>query len=289
MFKKQNIVVKLVIINVAVFLLINLIRVFLYLFKAELFFDKIIEFLAVPSSIKMLMFRIWTPITYMFLHEDFFHILGNMLWLFFLGNMLIRYIKDIDFLSIYILGGLSGALVYVLAFNIFPVFSDIKIFSVALGASASVTAIVITMATYKPMEEVYFWGILKIKLFIIALIMIIYDVFLLKSDNAGGHFAHIGGAIYGFAYGYYLKKGKKIAKWFTEFLSKVISFDFKPKPKLKVIKNNLQTKDDFKYNYTKQEIKNEIDRILTKISFHGYQSLTKKEKDFLTTHGKNYS
>jgi membrane associated rhomboid family serine protease len=281
MRRKFNIVTKLLIVNIAVFLILNIIHVILYLFNSEEIYQKIITYIAVPSELKTLVFRFWTPLTYMFVHESFWHILGNMLWLYFLGIMLIEHIKEKDFLSLYLLGGLSGALAYIIAFNIFPSFSDIKIFSVALGASASVTAIVIAMATLKPQQEVYLYGILKIKLIYIAAFMLIYDIFLLQSSNAGGHFAHLGGAIYGFWFAKQYKKGKNIQKKFSDFISKIFKIDFRHKTKMKVVVNNLRTKDDFQYNKTINDINAEIDRILEKISQYGYNSLSKKEKDFL--------
>lgn len=285
--KNINIVLKLIIVNVAIFLLFNLVQVGFFLFNSEASFPAFVKFFSVPSSIKQLVFHIWTPVTYMFLHIKIWHILGNMLWLFFIGRILIEYIKEKDFLSLYLLGGLSGAAMYILAYNIFPVFSDIKIFSTALGASASVTAIVIAIATYKPNYEIYFFGIIKIRLVFIAIVMILWDISLLSSENAGGNFAHLGGAIFGFFYGYYLRKDIIIAEGFSNLVAKLFSIDFKPKSKMRIIKNELHTKDDLKYNAKKVDIKNEVDRILDKISQNGYQSLTKKEKNFLKQYGEN--
>ncbi|MEA3451826.1 MAG: rhomboid family intramembrane serine protease [Bacteroidota bacterium] len=288
MFKKQNIVIKLLIVNLAVFLVINLFYVILFLFKGTDVFDVFLGFLTVPSDVKKLLFRFWTPFTYMFVQSSFWHIFGNMLWLYFLGLILLRFINEDDFFALYILGGLSGAAMFILAFNLFPVFSDAKIFSKALGASASVTAIVIALATMKPKEEIHLFGLVKIKMVYIAIFILIYDFFLLTSDNAGGHFAHFGGAIYGYFFGKYYSQGKNIQEKFAQFLGRVFSFDFRPKTKFTVIKNNLHSRDDLKYNKTKTEIKNEIDRILDKISRSGYKSLSKKEKNFLIEYGDKY-
>ncbi len=296
MFKKINIVIKLVAINVAIFLLLNIIDVFIHLSGGSpKAIDVVLSFVSVPATTKELFFRFWTPFTYMFVQKDFWHILGNMLWLYFLGIILIRFIKEKDFLALYIIGGLAGALIYIVSFNVFPVFSDLKIYSILLGASASVTAIVVALGTLKPNEEVYFFGLFRIKLFIIAAGMVIYDIFLLKGDNAGGHFAHLGGAIYGFIYGFQLRKGRNISSSFADFLENIFFkgsnksfFSDRKKNNMKVIKNNLKTKDDYEYNKKVNEINKEIDRILDKISKKGYKNLTKKEKNFLKKHGKNY-
>ncbi len=287
-FKNQNIVIKLVIVNLLVYILINFIYVILFLFKASANFDTFLGFLGVPSNIKMLLFRFWTPFTYMFVHFSFWHIFGNMLWLYFIGIILIRFINEDDFFALYVLGGLSGAAMYILAYNLFPVFSDAKLFSRAIGASAAITAIIVAVATIKPKEEVYFFGIVKIKLVYIAIFMIIYDVLLLRSDNSGGYFSHLGGALYGYFFGLYYKKGKNIQTNFARLLGRIFSFDFRPRTKFTVIKNNLHTNNDFKYNETKHQISEEIDRILSKISRSGYKSLSKKEKDFLKKYGDKY-
>ncbi len=291
MFKKYNIVIKLVAINVAVFLVLNIIKVAFYLFNVdEGTFSQIMNFISVPSNTKELLTRIWTPITYMFVQEKFWHLLGNMLWLYFLGIILNQYLLQKDFLALYIVGGLAGAVMYILAFNIFPVFATDKIFSILLGASASVTAIVVALATLKPKEEVYFFGIIRVKLVYIAILMIVYDFFLLKSDNSGGHFAHLGGALYGFIFASQFKKGKNITAGFADFIARLLKMEPRPKrkTKAKVVKNNLKTNNDYKYNKTVHDINSEIDRILEKISQKGYKSLSKKEKDFLKKNGHNY-
>lgn len=191
-----------------------------------------------------------------------------------------------DFLWIYILGGLSGAAFYIIAFNIFPAFSVFKDNAILLGASGAVTAIVIATATLRPNEVIYFFGIVRIRLFIIAIFMLVYDVLLLKGDNAGGQFAHLGGALYGFIYGWQLKKGRNIQSFVT-LGSPASEQVFKRNRKLKIAKNNLRSKDDHEFTRSTNDIRIEIDRLLDKISQHGYNSLSKKEKDFLKKYSKN--
>ncbi len=283
MLKKQNILIKLLIINVSVFLLFKVINLFFIFTGNEDKYNAFTYLFCVPSHLKTLILRFWTPITYMFFHTGFFHILFNMLVLFFIGRLLIMFVKEKDFLTIYILGGLFGALFYVLAFNIFPFFDEVRSVSVALGASASVMAVVFAIGIYKPDFDVYLFGIIKLKLFWLLIILIISDIFLIPYENSGGHIAHLGGAFYGTLFGINLRKNKTISKKFASFMDRFIKWDFKfeKKPKVKVIKNELHTKDNYKYNSTKNEIKSEIDRILDKISKFGYQSLSKKEKEFL--------
>ncbi len=278
---KTNIVIKLVLVNTVVFIVLNIIKYTLYLFYIDDAFEKVMSFVGVPSNLKTLLLRFWTPFTYMFVHESFWHILGNMLWLYFLGIMLIEHLKEKDFFALYLLGGLSGAAIYIIAFNIIPEFTTEKIFSIAIGASASVTAIVIAMVTLRPKDEVYLYGFIKVKLLYIGIFMVIYDALLLKSNNAGGHFAHLGGAAYGFIFARQYKQGRNIQEGFANFVSRILKMDLRSRRKLKIVKNNLHTRDDFKYNETINDINAEIDRILDKISQYGYESLSKKEKEFL--------
>lgn len=281
MLKRQNIVIKLIIINTVVFVLLNIIRVGFFLFDVESAFFSFLNFFSVPSNLKTLILKFWTPLTYMFVHIDFFHILANMLWLFFMGVLLIEYIDEKDFLTLYILGGIAGIVMYLMAYNIFPVFADIKNNSWIFGASASVSAIVIALATYKPNKVIYLFGIIRIKMVFIAVVFVFLDILLLTGDNSGGHFAHLGGAVYGFIYAYNLRNKKNIASNFSNFISRIFFMNSVHNSKIKVVKNNLYSKNDYEYNATKLDIKNEIDRILDKISKNGYQSLTNKEKDFL--------
>ena len=285
MLKRQNIIIKLLLVNTGVFVAVILLQLFFYLFNSLDLYAIIITYLELPANIKTLVFHIWTLFTYMFLHQSFWHLLGNMLWLYFMGIIVLQYLKDIQILTLYVLGGLSGAVLYVIGFNIFPVFIQIRNYAFLLGASASVTAIVVGIAAYRPREVVYLFGVLKLELWIIAIFMVIWDLALLPLANPGGHLAHIGGAVYGLIFGLQLAKGNEIQTWAERLLAKIFRMKSISKRRMKVIKNNLRSRDDFEYNLSQTEIKNEIDRILDKISKYGYDSLSKKEKMFLKKYG----
>src|ERR1051325_6395661 len=142
---------KLLVVNIAVFVLINAAKVImqLFMFSMSNYFD-ITDWLAVPASLPTLITRPWTVITYMFLHEEVFHILFNMLWLYWMGQIFQEYLGNKKLFSTYILGGISGALLYIIAFNVFPFFSNAVQSAYALGASASVLAITVAAATLLP-------------------------------------------------------------------------------------------------------------------------------------------
>ena len=276
-FKSGNTLIKLLYINIAVFLAVKIIGVIFFLLSAEQTFS-IANWLAVPADFSNLILKPWTIFTYMFLHVDFFHILFNMLWLYWFGVLFLSYFDEKKLLSLYLTGGLAGAALYILAFNIFPAFSEVLPVSFALGASASVIAIVIAVSVYAPDHTIHLLFLGPVKLKYIALVTIAIDILSIASSNAGGHIAHLGGALYGYLFVQQYKKGKNINKGFDRFMDKLFSL-FKPKPKFKVTYKRPMT--DIEYNKEKIKKQKDVDQILDKIAKSGYDSLTKKEKEIL--------
>ncbi|MGC9375402.1 MAG: rhomboid family intramembrane serine protease [Bacteroidales bacterium] len=276
-FKSGNNLIKLLYINIAVFLAVKIVGVIFFLLSAEQTFS-IAKWFAVPADFSNLIFKPWTIFTYMFLHLDFFHILFNMLWFYWFGMIFLSYFDEKKLLSLYLVGGIAGAALYILAFNIFPVFSNVLPDSLALGASASVIAIVIAISFYAPDHTIHllFFGPVQLKY--IAIVTIAIDIISIASSNAGGHIAHLGGALYGYLFVQQYKKGKNINKGFDRFMDKLFTF-FKPKPKIKVTYKRPMT--DIEYNKEKVKKQKDVDRILDKIAKSGYDSLTKKEKEIL--------
>ncbi|MEA3445870.1 MAG: rhomboid family intramembrane serine protease [Bacteroidota bacterium] len=193
-FHEGNNLIKLIYVNITVFLLVQIVRVFLFLMNVGDEGFSLVHWLAVPASFGDLILKPWTVFTYMFLHEEFLHILFNMLWLFWFGRIFLVFLNQKQLLTVYLLGGLTGAAFFVLAFNIFPVFNETINLSVALGASASVMAVVFGTVTVSPNYtiQIPFLGPVKIKW--IALIFIVMDIMQIPIGNAGGHIAHLGGA-----------------------------------------------------------------------------------------------
>ncbi len=272
---------RLILINLAVFLTLKIISVFLFLFQQPEMANHLISFLALPADLTTLSTRPWTIISYMFLHYSFFHILFNMLWLYWFGRIFLIYLDQKKLLSIYILGGLTGGALYIIAYNIFPAFDSVLQQSIALGASAAVLAIVMTISFYAPDYKINLMFIGPVKLKHIAMATILIDLLSIQSSNAGGHIAHLGGAIFGIIYAGQIRKGKDITRKFNLFLDRIASW-FKPKPKLHVkYKRPEKPETDLEYNTRKAAQQKEIDRILDKISKSGYSALTKEEKELL--------
>lgn len=278
------------IINIAVFILINIVNLFFWLFQISNNpqglpgVSYLAYYLSVPSNIEALLTRPWTIFTYMFLHEDFLHILFNMIVLYFGGRIFMEYLPERKLLSTYILGGLTGAFFYIAAFNFFPVFSESLDYSVALGASASVLAILIAVATYVPEYSVVLFLFGRVKLKYLALVIIAIDVLSIMGGNSGGHIAHLGGAFWGFIYIYLMKRGKDLTlNLKTMNFRKFFKFFTKPK-KQSTYRSNFdkgRPMTDEEYNARKNVDQAQIDRILEKISRSGYSSLTKEEKAML--------
>ena len=278
-FKEGSSLTKLVYINVGMFLAIKVITIVFFLLNMPQGEFEVIKWLAVPASLPQLATKFWTPFSYMFLHEGFLHILFNMLWLYWFGKIFLEYFDQKKLTSIYLLGGLSGAALYIFSFNVFPVFEKARDVSIALGASAAVMAIVVATATYVPKYVVRLVLIGPVQIKYIAIGALFFTSVLDFATNTGGKIAHLGGALFGFIYVLQYKKGKDIGKWFDKVMDSIVSI-VRPRPKLKV-KYKKPPKNDFEYKKYKAGQQKQVDEILEKISKGGYNSLTKKEKEIL--------
>ncbi|RLD35746.1 MAG: rhomboid family intramembrane serine protease [Bacteroidetes bacterium] len=284
-FKEGSSLAKLVYINVGMFLAIKVITIVFFLLNMPQGEFEVIKWLAVPASLPQLATKFWTPFSYMFLHEGFLHILFNMLWLFWFGKIFLEYFDQKKLTTIYLLGGLSGAVLYIFSFNVFPAFEKVREVSIALGASAAVMAIVIATATYVPKYVVRLVLIGPVQIKYIAIGVLFFTSVLDFATNTGGKIAHLGGALFGFLYVIQYKKGKDIGKWFDKLMDSLVSI-IRPRPKLKV-KYKKPPNNDFEYKQFKASQQKQVDEILEKISKGGYSSLTKKEKEILFKMSEN--
>ena len=266
---------RLLILNVAVFLVIRIVNAVSGLFlNPILSFEDVSTFFAIPANLSKLITKPWTVITYMFFHWDVMHIFFNMLWLYWMGKIFQEYLGNKKLLNTYLAGGFIGALFFIAAYNFFPLFSNSLHGAFALGASASVLAITVATATLLPEYpiQLLFFGVVRLKW--IAVITILLDVINISGENAGGHIAHLGGAFYGFIYIRSLQKGTDLTAWLTRLFDRL-----SPSKKMKVA--HRQSKRDEDFNITKKAKQEQMDDILDKISKSGYGSLTQEEKNFL--------
>ena len=284
-YKQGTALIKLIFINVAVFVLVHLIGLFIFFFTgssgASLVVSWVVSWLALPSELSQLIFQPWTFISYMFLHQDLMHLLFNMLVLYFGGQIFMQFLDEKKLVATYLLGGFAGGLVYIITFNIFPVFHQLAPVSILLGASASVIAVLIAAATYVPNFTVRLLFLGNVRLKYIAIFYLVLDLISIPQNNAGGHISHLGGAIFGFLFITQLKKGKDITLGFSKWLN-YFKLLFSSKKNMRVVyKKPGKTKTDEEYNKQKILHQKKVDAILDKIAKSGYDSLSKDEKAFL--------
>jgi len=255
-------------INVIAFLAVNVPAIIEQLiFRTQNIAAFSANYFTLPSYLPELATRFWTPVTYMFMHADVFHILFNMLWLYWFGQIFEEFLGKSRTIGLYLLGGLAGGLLFVVAFNLLPLFSYVKQASHVVGASASVMAIVIGAATIAPNYTINLLLLGPIKIKWIALFYVAVDFLSTTGPNAGGQIAHLGGALIGFIYVKQLQRGHD---WVAG-----IAGIFKSKPRLKVVSTNHE-----RHTATRPR-QEEVDEILDKISKTGYDSLNKQEKEVL--------
>jgi len=279
-FKEGSALTRLIYINLGAFLVFRILNVFFFLSGTPFPF---MDWLALPADFSALASRPWTLITYMFLHFDFLHILFNLLWLYWMGQIFLSYFDQGKLITIYLLGGIFGGLFYVAGYNSFPVFSQIVADSRLLGASASVIAIVTALAVHAPNHTLHLMFIGPVKMKYIALFSVLIYVIGISSSNAGGNLAHLGGAFWGVIYVLQLQRGIDPGKGINGLFSG-LKKTFSPKPKVKV--SYRKPVDDIEYNRQKNQDQKRMNEILEKISKSGYDSLSKEEKELLFRMGK---
>ena len=273
-FRKKSILSNLIVINIVVFLTLKIVGVFCALFQSTPeFFYSLFE---LPSYFDKLIFRVWTIVTYMFVHFDFWHILFNMLWLFWFGKIFLLFFSPKQMSGVYVLGGLIGGALFILSYNYFPFFKSFSDSSYLIGASASVMAIVFATAFYRKDFEIRLLFIGNVKIIYIALISLVIDLFSITSLNAGGHIAHIGGAVVGILFAESIKNGTDITSWTNKIIDFFVNLFRKNPHKMHVKYKRFDS--DYQYNEKKNASNEEIDHILDKIKKSGYGSLSVDEK-----------
>ena len=288
-YKTANIAIKLIVINVAVFLFFTLTNWILQSPGVGLE-----SWFVLPSNLPKLITQPWGLITYAFLHGGFWHILWNMVFLYVFSQYVLNLFTEKRLLTLYFLGGISGGVLFVAAYNLFPVFSNDL--GYLMGASAAVNAIIVFIATYSPNSPIRIF-IFNLKLWHVGAFVVLRDLLTLDiSDKAGGLIAHLGGAAFGYIYAQQLAKGNDIGLWWERIMDKVISFfsgtttkrkgDKRSRSKMRTVHKKKTTTTSSKRRLDKTEQQQKIDAILDKISKSGYDSLSKAEKDFLFKAGK---
>ena len=270
--KKDNGLVKIILINVIFFVSMSILQVVFTLSGLTSLFVILLNKLMLPAELKTFIFQPWSLISYFFLHMNFMHILWNMLFLYWFGKIIHDNIGNNAIISLYVLGGIIGGLFYMALYNIIPYYSEMVSESLMLGASAGVFSVVVGSATLLPNYTFYilFLGPVRIKYIVFFYVLLSFlDV---TGNNAGGEIAHLGGAFIGFLYIKQLQNGINMGEGIINFLYYFSSEKRKTKRKV----------DGVNFESNRDSIsQDEIDKILDKISDSGYSSLSKKEKEKL--------
>lgn len=276
-FHKGTIAIQFIYINVGVFIVTSLLGLLWVLFNRSGAY--IFQYLELPAWPAQFIRQPWSLLTYMFMHADVWHLLFNMLWLYWFGQMFLSLYSAKHFRGLYVWGGICGGLLYMLAYNVFPYFASSLPFAYLLGASASVLAIVVATAARVPEYQVHFMFIGAVRMKYVALFMVVSDLLFMTSGNAGGHIAHLGGALAGWWFASGLSRGHDVTAWINrsiDFVTGLFQRKQPRKPKMKVHYGDKAK--DYDYNARKKQQSEEVDRILDKLKKSGYESLTTEEK-----------
>jgi membrane associated rhomboid family serine protease len=301
-FRHGNMVTRLVIANVSVFIFIWVLYLLMLLTIGhsgghKVIFDQFVEWFCMPADWKLLLMRPWSIFTNMFLHQEFFHILFNMLFLYWFGRIVGDLIGDSKILPLYLLGGLAGAFLFFIFTNFFPGGSF------ALGASAAVMALVVAAGVLAPDYLIRLLFIGDVRLKYVVLVLLVLDLVSIgKNSNTGGHIAHLGGAAMGWFFIAQMRAGNDLSIPVNNGLHAIIGFFRRvsggpvrrPQPRVvyrNTVKASAETKsgrgskapDDINVSHQEQ-----LDAILDKIKQSGYDSLNAEEKEFLFKASKRH-
>ncbi|MBJ7879299.1 rhomboid family intramembrane serine protease [Gelidibacter salicanalis] len=273
--RNLNVLEKIIALNVVVFLM-GLLLSLIVKSGGSLYW------LELPKDLGEFIFKPWSIITYGFTHYGLFHLLFNMMVLFFVSQMMLNLFSAKLTLKVYFLGIIVGGLFFMFAYNVLPA-NFLKPAGALVGASAGVRALLIFLCAYMPNTQVKIF-MFNIKLWHLGIALVAFDVIGLFGMNQGGTIAHLGGVALGYLYAKQLIKGNDIGKGFEKVMDWFSNlFEKGKKSRLKTVhkrKSNPvagHNKSEFsEFNKQKQ-----IDLILDKISKSGYESLTKEEKAFL--------
>ena len=285
--KSENALVKIILVNTAVFLVLLLLKIILTLSQSSNVYQAVINTLQLPASTSEFLYKPWTLITYFFTHDDIFHILFNMLFLYWFGKLIDEYLGAKRVIALYILGGIAGGLIYIVLYNALPYFQAHVEGSRMLGASAAAFAVAVGASTLLPNYtfNLIFLGPIRIKF--IALFYIILSLAQTVGPNAGGNLAHLGGAFVGYVFIKLLQSGTDLGKPLYAVMN-VWSRLFRKRPSMQVTYRERQVyRSTSVYSSASSSgtiempDQTEIDSILDKISKSGYESLTREEKQKL--------
>ncbi len=282
-----NALITLLAIHLIVFVLLSFTKVIYYFSSGQeglnLYNQNILSWVTLPAYLPDLLTRPWTLITHFFTHDNVWHLIANMLWLWAFGHILQDLSGNKKIIPIFLYGAFAGALAFIISFNIIPALKVDLVSSKALGASAGVMAVAIATTVLAPGYRIFPMINGGIPLWVVTMIFVIIDLATIPYNNPGGHIAHLAGAGMGFLFTVMLRNGKDGSIWINNFFDWVNDLFNPEKPKKnKPVKKQLFYKSTVSpYKKTTIITQKRIDEILDKIGQKGYESLTPDEKEIL--------
>jgi membrane associated rhomboid family serine protease len=257
-----NGLMKIIVANGAIFIALMIARVGLLIAGESGLFDAFFAQVSLPSSLDLIIQRPWSLITYFFLHIEIFHLIFNMMFLYWFGTIIQDFIGNKRLVQLFFYGGLAGAAAFILAMNTVSFFIA-KGPNFLNGASAGVFAVVVAAATIRPNYQVHLLLLGQVRIKYIAAFYVLWSFIETTGSNAGGNIAHLGGAILGFIF----------AKNFLAASKPQAIFEIKIKEFAQVVNQQFQTRKE-----PETVPEDELNAILDKISQSGYDSLSDYEQ-----------
>ena len=279
-YKFGGITQKLIYLNIACFLISYVVFGLLRLVGIDINF---LQYVSLSSDPMDLMWKPWSVVSYSFFHSDFFHIFFNLIILNFSSQMFLTFFNQKQLLGLYLLSGIFSGVVFVFSFYFMNIISPI------VGASGAIMAILVAVTTYQPLMNVRLLFIGNVKLWHVTVVILLIDLLQIRSENSGGHIAHLAGAFFGFIFIKLLQNGTDLSKIVSNVLDFFVNlFTKSPSTPFKKVHRNYKkpTVNTVSKIVTKDKTQQQIDEILDKISRSGYDCLTTEEKEFLFKVGK---
>ncbi|HTB06495.1 MAG TPA: rhomboid family intramembrane serine protease [Bacteroidia bacterium] len=264
--KNAAVLTRLIVINIIIFIIANLLNNVSSVVAGPL------HYVTLPSSLREFIREPWSLFTYMFIHVELWHMVFNMLWLYWIGRIFVEFMGQQRLMEVFIFGGLAGGLLFMLVFNTLLTSYPSEL----LGASAGVMAVIVATAVLVPDYTIFLILIGPVKLKYLAIASFILTSIIDFSSNSGGKIAHIGGAAYGLLYMTQYRKGNDISGSVINFFKRIGRVFSRSKSE-----KHLKVSYSKRTDANKASKQRKIDEILDKISKSGYDSLSKEEKDFL--------
>jgi membrane associated rhomboid family serine protease len=288
-YRTGGMTVKLIFINVMVFIVIGVLEVISKNLAGSVGqMVKIVtnSIFGLYTDVGEFIYRPWGLFTNIFAHYGFMHLFVNMFFLYVVGRIFEQFFSGKRLLYTYILGGVFGGLLEIIANLILPGFSG----GIVIGASGSVMAILVATAFYQPQLTISVFGLFKMRLIYLALIFILTNLYNvgMGTEDGTAYFAHLGGALLGylsvqnpFSSTNIINRGIALGDGLTGLFRRKQKKNGTFRYSKEKAANTRTYKSDEEYNMDAKRRQERIDAILDKISKSGYESLTKEEKDLL--------